>query len=302
MRGPTHDIVQQTPSCVSSKAIRYDSALGSLARFGTFAPTRFQRGAMAIGRRLPRNYFGRRASAVLRSVVHHLANQPVDVEVMGVRMRLHLDNNACERRLLLTPHFFDPTELEILKARVKPDFHFVDLGANVGAYSLLVARWSGGNGRILAIEPQPDMVERLKSNILLNGFSIDVAVVAILEKEGEAQLVIDEHNRGSVWASRVPGDHAGKQVLRVPSTTLLDLVWSRGFSRIDALKADIEGSEDRALVPFLSSAPRSLWPRLIIMEHSPQDWRTDLIALLCDIGYRLIDRPRANAVLELPAV
>lgn len=266
--------------------------------FGTYAPTSFQRGAMAIGRRLPRNYLGRRVSAVLRSLVHRLASQPVDVEVMGVRMRTHLDNNACERRLLLTPHFFDPVELAILKTRVGPGFHFVDLGANVGAYSLIVARWSGGEARILAIEPQPDMVERLKTNISLNGFDIDVAAVAIVDKQGAAQLILD-HNRGSVWVSRNPEDRAGKDVINVPATTLLDLVQSRGFSRIDALKADIEGSEDRALVPFFTSAPRTLWPRLLILEQSPQDWEVDLIAMLRDNGYRLIGRRGANVVLEL---
>ncbi len=253
---------------------------------------------MAIGRRLPRNYFGRRVAAFLRSLVHHLADLPVDVEVMGIRLRIHLDNNACERRLLLTPHFFDPVELEILKGRVKPDFHFVDLGANVGAYSLLVARYSGGNARILAIEPQPDIVERLKINISLNGFEIDVAEVAILEKQGEAQLVVNQKNRGSVRVSRDSEHNSGKDVFSVPATTLLDLVQSKGYRRIDALKADIEGSEDRALVPFFSSAPRSLWPRLIIMEHSPRYWEVDLVTMLREVGYRPISPTRGNVVLE----
>lgn len=266
--------------------------------FGAFAPTAFQRGAMAVGRRLPRNYFGRRVSAVLRSLVHRLADQPVDIEVLGVRMRMHLDNNACERRLLLTPHFFDPAELAILKTRIKPGFHFIDLGANVGAYSLFVARCAGGDARILAIEPQPEIVERLKINISLNGFDIDVAAVAIVETQGEAQLVF-HGNRGSASVRRGTEGHAGESVLKVPATTLLDLVQSRGLSRIDALKADIEGSEDRALVPFFSSAPRSLWPRLLIVEHSPKRWQVDLMGVLGDAGYRLIGPVRANAVFEL---
>lgn len=253
---------------------------------------------MAVGRLLPRNYFGRRVSALLRSLVHRLADQPVDIEVMGVRMRTHLDNNACERRLLLTPHFFDPVELAILKTRIKPGFHFIDLGANVGAYSLFVAGCAGGDARILAIEPQPVIVERLKTNISLNGFDIDVAAVAIVEEQGEARLVISQ-NRGSVSVARDTEDHGGQNVLSVPATTLLDLVQSRGFSRIDALKADIEGSEDRALVPFFSSAPRSLWPRLLILEHSPRRWQVDLMGVLRDAGYRLIGPVRANAVFEL---
>lgn len=297
---PAHDQFRRNSIDASSEPIHRHERDHSREGFGAYPPTRFQRGAMAIGRHLPRNYLGRRLSAMLRSLVHHLADKPVDIEVMGFRMRIHLDNNACERRLLLTPHFFDPVELEILKPRVKPGFHFIDLGANVGAYSLFVAGLAGGDARVLAIEPQPEIVERLETNISLNGFDIDVAAVAILEEPGEAKLVVSHGNRGSVSVSRDShGRQAGQRLIRVPAMTLLDLVQSRGFSRIDALKADIEGSEDRALVPFFSSAPKSLWPRLMIVEHSPEDWQTDLIAVLHGIGYRQIGPVRANVVLEL---
>jgi len=279
--------------------IRCGAGEGFRKEFGAFPPTRLQKGAMAIGRRLPRNYFGRRVSGFLRSLLRRVGDQPVDLEVLGVRMRIHLDNNACERRLLVTPHFFDPAELEILKSRIKPGFRFVDLGANVGAYSLFVARRAGRKARILAIEPQPEILERLKTNIALNGFSIDVAPVAILEKEGEAELVVDSRNLGHTLVSREPKGQVGRRLLRVPAATLLQLVQSRGYSRIDCLKADIEGAEDRALMPFFSTAPRSLWPRLMILEHSPREWQIDLIGALRGLGYRLIGPARANAVLEL---
>ena len=81
------------------------------AAFGTFPVTRLQHCVTGLGRTLPRNRVGRRLSGWLRALAQGTAAGPVDMEVLGVRMRLYLDNNASERRLLVTPHFFDPNDL-----------------------------------------------------------------------------------------------------------------------------------------------------------------------------------------------
>jgi hypothetical protein len=81
---------------------------------------------------------------------------------------------------------------------------------------------------------------------------------------------------------------------------LLGLVMEHGFERIDALKADIEGAEDLALLPFMEEAPRSLWPRLIILEDSTGEWRRDCVAFLEERGYRRTLASSNNVVLRLP--
>src|SRR3712207_8765815 len=53
---------------------------------------------------------------------------------------LFRSNNISEKKVLFTPQFFDPEELGILKSRLKDAFTFIDVGANIGAYSLSVAR------------------------------------------------------------------------------------------------------------------------------------------------------------------
>jgi hypothetical protein len=67
---------------------------------------------------------------------------------------------------------------------------------------------------------------------------------------------------------------------------------------IDALKIDVEGAEDRVLVPFLRDAPPSLWPRLIVIEDSSAEWSTDLFALLKAKGYEVSSRSKQNVMLR----
>lgn len=254
--------------------------------FGAYAPTRGQRAILWLGGRLPRNYAGARLAGWLRSLLQRTADGPLDREVLGVRMRLHLNGNATERRLAVTPHFFDPEELALLRALATPGFQFVDMGANVGTYSLVIEQIAGAGARILAIEPHPLAITRLRANMALNQSAIHVAPVAVSDRDGEISLQMDERNLGATSVHEVYKGHGVPIRRMVPTRPLHALVRDAGFTAIDALKADIEGAEDLALMPFFASAPRELWPRLLIIENSADRWRSDLRGELERRGYR----------------
>ena len=88
----------------------------------------------------------------------------------GMRLRLYPRRNGCEKNALFTPQMFDTMERRVLAEAVgrqrRRKFTFVDIGANVGLYSLYLA--SRGNVRTLAIEPQPGILERLKFHLAAN--------------------------------------------------------------------------------------------------------------------------------------
>jgi FkbM family methyltransferase len=262
-------------------------SIAAVAPFGTYAPNALQAAVRNIGGRLPRNWPGRRFSGWLRFLLQATARRPIDVTVLGQRMRLHLEDNACERRLMVTPQFFDPEELDILRAVVRPGFHFVDLGANVGTYSLFVGRLARPGARILAIEPQQQMLTRLRENIALNNLDIRVAPVAVADRDGELEFSVDLNNYGFTSLDLDRKGRGERRIVKLPVRTLLGLVRENGFERIDALKADVEGAEDLALLPFMEEAPRSLWPKLMIIEDSRRTWKRDCVAFLTERGYRL---------------
>jgi FkbM family methyltransferase len=267
--------------------------------FGTYPPNLLQDAVRNIGRRLPQNWPGLRFSGWLRYLLQSTARKPIDVVVLGHRMRLRLDDNACERRLMVTPQFFDPDELQILRSNMRPDFQFVDLVAIVGTYSLFVGRLAGSGSRILAVEPQQSLVRRLQENISLNGLDVKVAPVAVGDRDGTIEFAVDLNNLGFTSVHTDRRGRGERKVVQLPMRKLLGLVREHGFERIDALKADIEGAEDLALIPFIEEAPRTLWPRLIILEPNAREWRRNCIAFLRERGYERV--PSAgNCVVRLP--
>jgi FkbM family methyltransferase len=264
------------------------------------------RAVIAFTRALPASWLGKRMSMPLRRpVINGLGGRGVDTEVWGARARLYPADNSCEKDALFTPQIYDPLERGILAAAIDEKtasgspFVFLDIGANVGLYSLFVASRAGGRARILAAEPQPGIVDRLRFNVSCNpGFDISVAPVAVTDREGEVDLVI--HDRDAAGSRLDLGaESVGTNVVRVPGRPLAALVAETGFSSIDALKIDVEGAEHLVLVPFLSGAARTLLPRLIIIEDHSQSWPVDLYGLFARLGYGETARTRVNRVFQL---
>jgi FkbM family methyltransferase len=214
-------------------------------------------------------------------------------------MRLYANGNASEKRLMTSPQFFDPEELAILEKALTPDFVFVDIGANAGAYTLFVASRVGSGGRILAVDPHPVARQHLQCNLDLNGIGwATVAPVALSDRSGTLQLFINDRNIGSSSINADVEAGSPKRAIEVPTRTLLSLVEEEGLTRIDAIKIDVEGVEDRILTPFFNAAPPSLWPRLLLMEDSRGAWKSDLLSLLRQSGYAIVLETGGNIVLR----
>ncbi len=266
--------------------------------FGAFAPGLFARRAIAVTRSMPDTWLGRRiAYATRKLVMRVLAGRPVDIEMFGARLRLYPDANVCEKRVLFTPQYFDPQERDVLARAVHDRFVFIDIGANVGAYALFVAAKAGPNARILAVEPQPEIFDRLTANIRFNPFgSVKAIDYALADKQGQLTLFLDPRNKGEASVKFV-GSGQGESI-RVEATTLSRLIAEQGFTQVDAIKVDVGGAEDLILAPFLREAPDSLLPRLIMLEERESTPLADVTAQLAARGYRLIARSKLNAVYE----
>jgi FkbM family methyltransferase len=276
-----------------------DSLVESLP-FGAYAPSGLLSLTLKATRRCSTGWLGKRAAFLLRGVtLRWLRGRPVDVVSLGARMRLYPYNNNAEKRLLFTPQYFDPRERALLAERLKGDFVFLDIGASVGGYALAVAAIGGPRARILAVEPLPALFERLAYNIRQSDFANVKAVsCAVTDTDGEVTLFVNTHNQGES-SIRIVSAEALVERIVVRAKTLLTLVREEGYSRIDAIKLDVEGAEDLALDPFLNEAPRALWPRLIIMEFALLRVGAQLEQRLRGLGYREILRTGENVAFEL---
>lgn len=230
---------------------------------------------------------------------------PADTLLFGARMRLHHAMNVAERKALMRPDRMDPKEHALVARRMREDGAvFVDVGANAGLYSLDAALHAGKGARILAVEPNAALIERLEFNLALacadglirDDVAVKIHAVAVSDREGTGILAgnTDEGGRS------LEGAGADADGLEVRLRPLVALAAEEGLTRIDVMKIDVEGHEDKVLPPFLASAPRALWPRLIVIEHLARgSWAVDCIADAETKGYRMLFKTQNNSVLEL---
>jgi len=263
--------------------------------FGAFAPPRPVELLRRLSVSFPSNGIGRTAEKLVRRFFAPRGTRPVDVVMpSGLRLRLHPGDNNCERKILFGAQLWNRAERAALARALEgasAPFVFVDLGANVGLYTLDVlanARRLGRSVMAVAVEPDPQNRARLLSNMAFNGLRPRVVAAAVSDVSGTVRLTKGCRGRGSV---RLGGDGPA-----VPVLPLLDLLRREGLTRVDALKIDLEGHDRSVLCAFFRDAPGSLHPELIVCETGRHD-PLGLVALLEGQGYALDVRTRSNAVM-----
>jgi FkbM family methyltransferase len=265
----------------------------SSAPFGAFAPNAAQAAIISLAQRtgLKRGAF----RPMLSRIINLLRAGPLDVQYQGASFRLHHQASATERGALLNPDY-NIEELEFLRQHTPAGGVFVDVGANVGTYALPMARHVGEGGTVIAIEPHPVTHARLAFNNAASRFTRTKLVAAAAgDSDGALLIETDGDNLG---ASHIVTGEASGKAIKVPSLRLLRILDEAGVSHVDALKIDIEGYEDRALIPFFREAPQSLWPRAVVIEHlSKDEWLADCIADMLAKGYLQAGRTRSNTLL-----
>src|SRR6202166_4173879 len=120
--------------------------------FGVFAPTSAQAAVIALAQRsrLKRGAF----RPMLSRLVNLLRAGPVDVQYQGTSFRFFHQASATERGALFNPGY-NLEELDFLRGHTPAGGVFVDVGANVGTYAMVLARQVGQSGTVVAIEPHP---------------------------------------------------------------------------------------------------------------------------------------------------
>jgi hypothetical protein len=116
----------------------------------------------------------------------------------------------------------------------------------------------------------------------------------LADKAGKAALEVDRRDRGGTRVVK----SAGGDAPTVDAQTLLQLLQRVAIDAIDAIKIDVEGAEDVILAPFFRDAPKSMWPRLIVLEDARSAWTVDLFSLLASLGYIVVSRTRLNVMLR----
>jgi FkbM family methyltransferase len=177
----------------------------------------------------------------------------------------------------------------------------VDVGANAGAFFLPVHKKGGSGTRSIVFEPNPVMQHRLLTNIALNDIQNDVTLFtcAISDTPGRARLQFPRN--GNLGQGRIDVAYKQKHAsegVEVAVRPLVDCLVEAGVSHIDFLKVDVEGLEDRVIVPLLQGDP-ALHPHLIYFEVAHDGvWSLPLLQTLEDAGYTRLHDFDNNALFQ----
>ncbi len=230
---------------------------------------------------------------IKRNWLKRFGGAPVDIDYYGLKMRLIPDRNITDQKLLLRSGLRDKAELNFIDRHVPAKGVFLDIGANIGYYSLSAAKL--GFGRIIAIEPNPLLVPRIHFNASANNLDerLRLFPVAVSDKPGELFL----HSPGDM-GSGVVSTTSSEGDVAVKVDTLVNILNDAGVSRVDAFKIDVEGHEDKALLPWFRSLPDDKLPTAGILEFVHQShWKEDVIAYLLGRGYKIGMKTRSNVIV-----
>jgi FkbM family methyltransferase len=179
---------------------------------------------------------------VVKQIGSHLCKQ---VEP-GLKIKLYGDSVLCE---MIYYWEFEHETREFLKARLRPGDIFLDVGANVGLYTLIASVWVGPTGHVHAFEPASNTHRRLADNVRLNRLSnVTCHSVALSDTSGQATLTVaqDGYDAWNSLGKPCLGNDLDTEI--VGTVTLDDFVDQHGLAgRIRAIKIDVEGWETRVL-------------------------------------------------------
>ncbi len=189
-------------------------------------------------------------------------------------------NDAVGRQIYLTGKF-DRSIVEVLVAFSTPGDTLLDIGANLGYVSACFLK-NVADSTVVAVEPQPLIVDLLQKNLHQFGERQRVFPVALSDQDGDAWFYVDPQNKGrSRLVSRA---FEGARQIETRSTHrfLSDL----NLERLDLLKIDVEGHEE-SILRAGKEMLKSLQPKIILFESNqgPAGPGGEVGVLLNDIGY-----------------
>jgi len=158
---------------------------------------------------------------------------------------------------------FERENQRLLTRLLRPGDRFVDVGANVGFFTLLGARRVGSGGGVLAFEPLESNLELLRRHVELNGASqVSVIPTALADRSGRGSF----GHQGSPSQARL--DPRGETTVEID--TLDNALERKGWDSVRAVKVDVEGAEARVLRGARRTMAAARPPAFLVATHG---WR-----------------------------
>lgn len=200
----------------------------------------------------------------------------------------HVDLGSCVGRSIWLRGRYEPPVEALLRQTLTPGDVFLDVGANLGYFSIIASPLVGDGGEVHAFEPEPRCVQLLQRSLQANGIrNLVVNPTALWSEDGLCEL---HREKDAAFSYTSGGDREHPSPRSIPAMKMDTYVPQRVRKPVRLIKMDIEGGEVHAL----SGGLRTLAAQKPTLILEVQDWSLarqghspeELFRLLGPLGYR----------------
>ncbi len=225
---------------------------------------------------------------------------PRQIEIHGATVVLNPTDPVVSGAL----HFgvYEKAETRFFKSACRDGMTFLDVGANLGYYTALATRAVGPNGRVLAVEPDPDSFGYLEQTIAANAVgNVQAFPVAASDAPATLPLYISTDNRGD---NRLYASGEDRPQVEVTARPLDALLRENKIDKVDLIKIDVQGYEPKVIAGLRETITAS--PNLTLLtEFWPQgideagENANDFLQTLRGLGLTLHELQPDGSLAEL---
>jgi len=232
--------------------------------------------------------------SITRRIFHRiislfLGNKASVKQILGQKLKINPNHSVLEMKLYLIGTY-EPEVVGYLCDNLKEGMTVIDIGANIGLFSLIAADLVGSSGRVIAYEPYPETFTAFCSNIALNQYQNITAVQsAISSYGGKLQISVCSDCDLNTIVSSTNGDS-----IEVSCETLDSSLEKLDVNKCDLIKIDIEGAELFAIQGMGRTLTRNPKLSVLVELHDDQinalgGTREDILNFFLQNGFKLYE-------------
>jgi len=203
-------------------------------------------------------------------VTEYKSNDSKVRETFGFKIFLNPQDEGVSPRISYHG-WYEGGTTRLFERLLKPGMRFVDVGANIGWFSLLAAKLVGNSGAVYAFEPEVTCARFLRKSAQENGFAnLQIEQLCVSNSVGSITLYVAVASHGGNSTIR-RSESQSYQFSRPQDCTSLDAYFEKSQKSISLLKIDVEGAEPEVLEGAQRLVVSELVER-IIMEWNPDSW------------------------------
>ncbi|MGB7876799.1 MAG: FkbM family methyltransferase [Anaerolineales bacterium] len=226
---------------------------------------------------------------------------------------LHLDPNDPVVSGALTLRVYEHSEQALFAKYLRGDMTLVDIGANLGLYTVVSMHHLEAGGRIVAFEPHPQTFEILKKNVAANQKNgracprVDTFKLAATPEPSTLDLRLNPENRGDnrTYHGTYQGNIERWDTMEIEGRPVDDVLAELGIDEVNFVKIDIQGYEQNAISGFQKTLARSQ-NVILLSEFWPKGLQEaggsahEYLQMLENLGFKLYvlnEKPHGSVTL-----